>query len=107
MEGDFYGRFLRGSLIGGDGGEGNGLEDIQFKERFPVNKSTRNIVANALYHTCCTFTLPYLPSHSNRIPLDVNICCWEIEVMVVLATKGVLKISQGEAYGDISLSMVI
>jgi Conserved region of Rad21 / Rec8 like protein len=36
-------------------------------------------------------------------------CCWgdEMEVIVVLATKGVIRISQGEAYGDISLSMAI
>ena len=58
MEGDFYGRFLKGSLIGGKGGEGNGLEEINFKERFPVEKSSRNVVANALYHTCCKSTLP-------------------------------------------------
>lgn len=59
---DFYGRFLRGSLRGEDREEGNGHEEIKFKERFPVDKSTRNVVANALYHTCCKFTIfPYLP----------------------------------------------
>lgn len=76
------GRFIQQSL------ENNQAESIALQERFPRKHTSRSVIANALFHTCCHIA-------SNLL------------LMIVLATRGVLWIEQKEAYGEISLRVAI
>ena len=75
-------RFIQLSL------EDNQVESMTLQERFPPERTSRLIIANALYHTCC-------------YPLLRRI------LIAVLATRGVIIVSQTKGYGDISLKMAL
>jgi Conserved region of Rad21 / Rec8 like protein len=61
---------------------------MTLQARFPPERTSRLVLANALYHTCC-YPFP------NRV------------LTVVLATRGIVVVSQTNPYGDISLKMVV
>ena len=76
----FDGRFLRAGM------EDDGVGSTTLQERFPQETTSRIVLANALFHTCCT-------TSQRRL------------INKVLATKGVLVVSQPHSYGEISLQL--
>jgi hypothetical protein len=68
--------------------EDHQIENMTLQERFPQDRTSRTVLANALFHTCCLLSLT-------------------CRLIVVLATRGVIIVTQDEPYGDISLKMAI
>jgi Conserved region of Rad21 / Rec8 like protein len=76
VDGRFVGQFL------GDAD----VESATFQEMFPTETSARQVLANALFNTCCAFRCVALLTE-------------------VLATRGVIAVEQMEPFGDISVKM--